>query len=34
VPEDIDPEEHVIATCLIEKEPDVDVLNYAFSIAI
>jgi len=34
VPEGINPEEHVIATYLIEKEPDVDVLNYAVSIAI
>jgi 2,3-diketo-5-methylthiopentyl-1-phosphate enolase len=34
MPEGINPEEHVIATYLIEKEPEVDVLNYAFSIAI
>lgn len=34
VPEGINPEQHVIATYLIEKEPDVDILTYALSIAI
>jgi 2,3-diketo-5-methylthiopentyl-1-phosphate enolase len=34
MPEGIDLEEHVIATYLVEKEPEVDILNYAFSIAI
>ena len=32
--ESIEPEEHVIATYLVEKEPDVDILAYAFAIAI
>ncbi len=34
MPEGINPEEHIIATYLIEKEPEVDIVSYAFSIAI
>jgi len=34
LPEGIDPEGHIIATYLVEKEAEVDILNYAFSIAI
>lgn len=34
MPEGINPEEHIIATYLIDKEPEVDILDYTFFIDI